>query len=409
MKRFITILICVVAAGLLGTVAVATLSTGVPVETAIVERGTIRVYVEERGKTRVQDIFRLTMPLDGRIQRITLTEGDMVSKGDVVASLDTADLETDLAESTARVGQFEQLLLSLVGTVKAAEAQRDARLEQFKLYDSEFKRIRSLAETEVATQSELERAQSKKLESGFNVQEEKFTIQSYRSIQAAIGIAKEDADNQRNRRQRDRNRAALHSPVDGVVLRRHVSNERVLQAGEPLLEIGRLSDLEIGVDILTQDVVTIELGDSVDIEGPAIGDEPLRGSVVKIYPQGFTKISSLGVEQQRVKVIIHFDPEELDKLKKRGRTLKVDYRVHVKIYTDERTDQLIIPRFAVFRGTGGNWHTLAVRDGKARLVELQVGLMNDFEVEVLDGLQAGERVVIAPESSLTDGTRVEQR
>jgi len=407
MKRFLKIVTVLVFVAVVVGGAAYALKGGVPVETAIVEIGVVRTYVEEMAKTRLPEIYRLTMPLDGRIRRITLQAGDTVSAGDVVAQMDPADLDTDLSEATAQFAQFGQLLLSMRDTIQAAEAQRSARNEQLKFFDSEYKRIRSLAETNVVSESDRNRAEMQKLQSSFEFQEETFTVQAIRAVRMAVEIGRDDAAEKRHRRQRDRNRTKLLSPIDGVILQRHVSNERVLQAGEPLLEIGRLEGLEVEAEILTQDVVTIEIDDAVDIVGLAIGPEPVRGTVTRIQPQGFTKVSSLGVEQQRVLVIIRFDLGELETLHKRGHMLQADYRVRVKIYTGQRSGTLKIPRFALFRGTNGNWQTFAVRNGKARRVNVEVGLMNDFEVEALSGLQAGERVIIAPQSNLKDGQSVE--
>ena len=120
----------------------------------------------------------------------------------------------------------------------------------------------------------------------------------------------------------------------------------------------------------------------------------------------FTKVSSLGVEQQRVLVIIKFDEQGLAELHKAGRELGADYRVRVKIYTGRRDDALKIPRSALFRSAAGTWQTFVVRGGRARRVDLEVGLANDFEVEVTAGIEPGEPVILAPESSLTDGQPV---
>jgi HlyD family secretion protein len=198
----------------------------------------------------------------------------------------------------------------------------------------------------------------------------------------------------------------ITSPVDGVVLARHISDERYLTAGTVLLEIGRLEDLEVEADILTLDVVEAEVGDPVEIYGPAIGPAPARGKVARIYPAGFTKISSLGVEQQRVKVIVEFEPEELTRLRKQ-RDLGVGYRVRVRIITAQKPDALVVPRSALFRGDDGQWQVFAVRGGEAEIVPIGDGLMNDKLAEAVSGLEEGELVVEAPESNLTEGAAVE--
>jgi HlyD family secretion protein len=127
--------------------------------------------------------------------------------------------------------------------------------------------------------------------------------------------------------------------------------------------------------------------------------------VHRIYPAGFTKVSSLGVEQQRVNVIVRFAEGVLEKLREQ-RDLGVDYRVRVRIFTEHKSDALLVPRTALFRGADGGWEVFVVRDRRAKLQPVEVGLMNDERVEIISGLQQGEIVVLAPESSLIDGTRV---
>ncbi|MBW3599621.1 MAG: HlyD family efflux transporter periplasmic adaptor subunit [Planctomycetes bacterium] len=202
-------------------------------------------------------------------------------------------------------------------------------------------------------------------------------------------------------------RGVMLSPVDGVVLERLVDNEQLLPGGAELLEIGRLEELEIEAEVLSQDVVRVEEGDEVEIYGPAIGaaqGEGVRGRVTKIHPEGFTKRSSLGVDQQRVIVDVEFDDEVLDEVLRRG--VRVGYRVRVRIFTDAKNNARLIPRSALFRGADGGWRVYEVVDGRARLQPVQVGLMNDEIVEIAAGLDDKSIVILAPENSLTDGAEV---
>ncbi len=197
----------------------------------------------------------------------------------------------------------------------------------------------------------------------------------------------------------------MRSPVDGVVLNRYISNERFLSAGTTILEIGRLEDMEVEADVLTLDVVAAKVGDEVEIYGPAIGKPSARGTVTRIFPAGFTKISSLGVEQQRVKVIIRFAEEDLKRLlTERG--LGAGYRVRVRIFTGEAPQALIIPRSALFRSANSDWQVYVIRNGIARIQAVEVGLLNDEQAEIEKGLKEGDLVILAPESSLADGARV---
>jgi HlyD family secretion protein len=202
----------------------------------------------------------------------------------------------------------------------------------------------------------------------------------------------------------------MTSPVDGVVLERLQTDERMVAAGTVLLEIGDLKELEVEVDVLSQEVVKVKLGQPAEVFGPAIGDRPLRGKVKNIYPAGFTKVSSLGVEQQRVKVIVAFDDDDQRRLIERRTAgewdLGVDYRVRVRIITDQRSGALVIPRSALCRGADGQWQVFVIRDGVTRLQPIEVGLMNDEQVEVQSGVGVDELLVLAPETNLADGTKV---
>jgi HlyD family secretion protein len=201
-------------------------------------------------------------------------------------------------------------------------------------------------------------------------------------------------------------RRELKSPVEGVVLARPIQNEQFQSAGTTLLEIGDLAEMEIEADILSQDVVRVKEKDPVEISGPAIGARPVKGSVRRVFPGGFTKVSSLGVEQQRVRVIIGFAKGVLDELR-RERGLGVGYRVNVRINTQEKPSALVIPRSALFRSPDGKaWRVFAVSRGRAELRDVAVGLMNDEKVEITDGLTANDKVILAPEASLHAGDRV---
>jgi HlyD family secretion protein len=151
--------------------------------------------------------------------------------------------------------------------------------------------------------------------------------------------------------------------------------------------------------------VRVKSGQSVEVHGAAIGQTPARAQVARIYPAGFTKVSSLGVEQQRVKVIMKFTPDDCKRLRDEH-DLGVDYRVRVRIFTAEATGSLAIPRSALFRGANNDWRVFVVRSGRAHLQAVKVGLANDESVEIVDGLTEGEQVILAPETNLTEGQRV---
>ncbi|HEV3024920.1 MAG TPA: efflux transporter periplasmic adaptor subunit, partial [Pirellulales bacterium] len=158
-------------------------------------------------------------------------------------------------------------------------------------------------------------------------------------------------------------------------------------------------------DVLSQDVVRVRPGQSAEIYGPAIGEKPVRGLVQRVYPSGFTKTSSLGVEQQRVWVVVRFEPDELGRLRAQ-RELGVGYRVRAKIFTAEMPRALVVPRSALFRGPAGDWQVFVVEEGRAWLRSVNVGLLNDVYADVVKGLAEGAIVVLVPETNLLDGDKV---
>jgi HlyD family secretion protein len=172
-----------------------------------------------------------------------------------------------------------------------------------------------------------------------------------------------------------------------------------------LLRIGRWDDLEIEADVLSQDVVRVKPAQRVEVTGPAIGLTPAAGEVIRIYPAGFTKTSSLGVEQQRVKVIVKLAPDELKRLREQN-DLGVAYRVRVRIFTADSSGGLVIPRSALFRGSKNDWRVFVIRSGRAHLQAVKVGLSNDEHAEILSGLKEGDQVILAPETNLSEGQSV---
>jgi len=194
----------------------------------------------------------------------------------------------------------------------------------------------------------------------------------------------------------------IRSPIDGVVLRRIRESEAVVPMGEPLIEIGDVTHIEIVSDLLSADAVRIRSGDGVLIEQWG-GGMTLEGRVRRVEPSGFTKLSALGVEEQRVNVIIDFvDREEA------ARYLGDAYRVEIRIVTWETDHAVKVPTGSLFR-TGEDWSVFAVADGLAELRIVEIGQRNGLEAEVLSGLAEGDRVVMHPSDQVADGVAVIER
>lgn len=442
------LIVCVV----LAVVVVTAFSPGVSVRAAPVQIGRAWECIEERAKTRLPLTYLITMPYNGRIKEIAKAEGSRVREGDPVAQIVEDDLKWALAEAKAALGeadaataenedisveesvleQVRQIVESMKITTEAAWEQVRSSWAAWEYADRDLARTRKLHEARAQSDDELEQAILLQDQRDAEFWQAFGTYAALDSLQIATNLLPEmvrrfiarkrlsgavlrqrraQVDARLKRALLDWDRGTMRSPVDGVVLKRRVTNERLVSAGTVLLEIGRPEDLQVEADVLSQDVVGVRKDDPVEIYGPAVGErrsdgkDHADGKVDKIYPAGFTKISSLGVEQQRVKVIVRIDAEDIKWLREE-RALGVGYRVRVRIFTAEPRDALVVPRSALFRGTGGQWQVYAIRRGRARIQEVQLGLMNDESVQITSGLKDGEQVVLAPESDLTDGARV---
>lgn len=438
----------VVAAALAvaGGLAIQSLLRAPTLEVVAATRGRMAQYVDERAVTRLEERYRITMPASGRVAAITLLPGTRVCRGQVVAQMVQADLDLAVAEAEAVLARLDAairesgdtsveetaarqanaLVEAMRSASEAAEARTAASRAQAQFADRQLRRVKRLAETGASTEDELDRASLEQVQSEIMVRQDALFSAAMRSLQAASEplpvLVRQYIDRKRLaeevlRRQRTeaavrleqarlaRTRGKLASPVDGVVLRRFVSTEGFQPAGTVLLEIGRLEDLEVEAEVLTVEAVRIRPGQPAMVYGPAVGAVPARALVRTVEPAAFTTISSLGVEQQRVKVILRLEPQDLDRLLQQQR-IGLGYRVRVRIETAARHGALVVPRVALFRGPQGNWQLAAVRQGRVQFVNVQIGLLNDEHAEILAGIDDDERVALAPEACPPAGTRV---
>lgn len=365
---------------------------GQPVMVATAARGTVREYVEEKARTTVPRLYHVTMPINGRILPIEVAAGERVAKGQVLARLEADDWTDALKEATALVGAMEDAQAVMDAKIQASEA-----MLSFSKWIMDAK-TRLYEQNQTSEIEEKEARRDYEVDMGGIAEDKalKSAVDGFLSIARLLPIYVK----------RQLGRSTVASPIDGLVLKRHVWNEQVLQAGAPLLDVADLSTLEITADLLTEQTVRVRPGHEVEIFGESIGKEPLRGRVRLIEPLAFTKVSSLGVEQQRAPVRISFDQEAYGSWQAGGKSLGLEYRVQVRIITAEREDALIVPRTVLFRNDRQQWQAYVVRDGKAELVTLRLGLLNDEEAEVLEGLAEGDQVIIAPDAALRAGTRV---
>jgi len=391
-KRLLKIVLVIVVIAAIGFWAFA--PSAVPADFAQVGRGTLQVTVNEEGRTRVRNRFVVSAPLPGRMQRIELEPGDpVVAAKTVVARFQPSDpglLDVRTrAELQARVKAAE----SALGGARADRERVRAELA-FALADLE--RARSLVDEKVIAPRELEGAEREAEALERTLQSAEFAVST---AEHQLEVARASLIQTRGGRTAA---IPLYSPIDGVILRRLQESETVVPTGQPLLEIGNLDDLEIVSDLLSSAAVRVSPGQPVLIEQWG-GDRPLDGRVRLVEPSGFTKISALGVEEQRVNAIVDFvaPPENRP-------NIGDGYRVEVRIVVSSRENVLKVPTSSLFRHEG-EWAVYVVENDRAVRRLVQTGERNGLEAEVTGGLNDGERIVVFPSDAVADGVRVTPR
>ncbi len=390
-------LAALVAAGLAIALAVMALRPApVRVDVAPVTRGSLLVTVDEEGFTRVRDRFVVTAPIAGRVGRLVLDAGDAVDEGMVVARMRPLPIDPrDLA-------QAEAYLEAALATAREA----DARVERARAAASQAERTarrarrlgaQGILAAEEREQAELEEtARARELEAAlFAARTASSNVEAARAALLAPGSESGPALATACE-ERPETCVEIRAPVRGMVLRVPEQSERVVAAGTPLLEIGDPTKLEIVVDVLSADAVKIAPGATTLVEEWG-GEETLRARVRLVEPSGFTKISALGVEEQRVNVIADFvEPQT---------ALADGYRIEARIVVWQAEDVIQAPASAIFR-RGDAWQVFVLERGRARRRPIEVGQRNAAAVQVLAGLQEGETVIVHPSDQVDDGTRV---
>ena len=372
----------------------------IQVDFAVVEHGQLRVTIDEEGETRVRDRFVVSAPLAGLVLRIELEPGDpVVADETVLATFQPGD--PTLLDARTRA-EAEARVRAAEAGLGRARVDRERAAAESAFARAEFDRRRELAELDLVSREQLESAELRARTRGEALRSAEFAIRSAEyELEVAQASLLQVRDNQLNGTSTRSEAIVLRSPIDGVVLRRLRESEAIVPAGEPLLEVADPAELEIVSDLLSTDAVKIRTGQKVLIE--QWGDaRALRGRVRRVEPSGFTKISALGVEEQRVNVVIDFED-----VHEAWEALGDAYRVEVRVVIWEG-DVLKTPTSSLFR-RGQDWAVYTVRDGTATLRLVEVGQRNSLEAEVLTGLERGEQVIVHPSDAIDDGIAVVAR
>lgn len=368
----------------------------VPVDVMPSTRGPLSVTVDDEGETRVRHRYVVSAPLSGRVLRLELEPGDPVVRGQTVVARLRADAPALIDERTRAEAE------AAVATARAALGRAEADLRRataaVELARSDLRRQRELSASQLTTSQAVEAAESTARVAGEGVRSAEFAVAAARSQFDQAGARLMAPTLEAGRRV-----LTLTAPADGVVLKRVRESESAVLAGEPLIEIGNpATDLEIVSDLLSTDAVRVKPGARVRVEQWG-GDRTLAATVRRVEPSGFTKISALGVEEQRVNVVMDFnDPAGA------WAALGDGYRVEVRIVIWEAADVVKVPTSALVR-EGDTWVVFVVDGDRIRKTAVVVGQRNSEEAEIRSGLDAGRPVVVHPSDRVSDGVLVEVR
>jgi HlyD family secretion protein len=366
----------------------------VAVEVAVVTKGRFIATVDEDGKTRVRERYSVSAPLTGRLSRVQLKVGDRVKEGDVVATIIPSPAPLldprSRREAQERLGAAEAALERAKALVERAKAQTVQA-------DQEYARTRTLVERGASTAQALERAELANRVADRDLRAAEFQLHaSEHELDQARALLARYTDGEKEVSETWN----VTAPVGGVVLKVAQESETIVQPGSSILEIGDPGDLEVVVDVLSTDAVEIRPGGQVTIEhwgGPGV----LDGRVRRVEPAAFTKVSTLGVEEQRVNVVIDIvsPPEQWS-------GLGDAYQVDAKIVVFTQDDATIIPAGALFR-RGESWNVFVVEDERARVREVSLIRRSGRIAAVSEGLRATDRVIVYPSDRVSAGTRIE--
>jgi HlyD family secretion protein len=375
--------------------AVALWPRATAVDTATVSRGPLRVTLDDDGETRIRHRFVVSTPVAGRVPRIELEPGDRVARNKTIIARVRPDA-SPLLDARARA-EAEAAATGARAAVGRARADEERSKTALRLARIELERVRKLVDGGAMPRRELDTREA----------DAKAADEQTQAATFAVASAEADVQRALARLQPTRTDAAaaiitIAAPIDGVVLKRFRESESVVPAGDPLVELGDPQNLEIVSDLLSTDAVRVARDARVLI-GAWGGDEELEARVRRIEPAGFTKISALGVEEQRVNVIMDFvDPAEA------WARLGDAYRVEIRVVLWETDATLKVPTSALFR-QGEGWAVYTIEGGQARRAVVELGHRNAHEAEITNGVAEGAVVIVHPSDTLEDGARVEPR
>lgn len=367
----------------------------IEIETGVVARGPLTVRVSEEAKTRIRNRYVVAAPVAGTMRRVPLKPGDAVKAGETLLTT-IEPMATPLLDPRSRL-QAEAMVSMKEAARKQAAQALEAQHSALKMAEADRDRIRAVQRAGTVSETDRDRAEGDASIKAAEVRASEFALQVL-----DFEIAQARAALERPATTTTGNLVEVKSPVSGLVLKVMQESETVISPGQAILEVGDPADLEIEAEILSRDAVTIQPGDSVSIEQWG-GGAPLNGRVRRVEPAGFTKISALGVEEQRVIVL-----SDLIAPPAEAKSLGDRYRVEVRVAVWHSDDVPLIPSGALFR-EGNAWKTYLYQDGAAKLVTIEAGHSDGRLTEILSGLSPGDEVLLHPPDSVKAGSSVRKR
>lgn len=421
------------------------LPSPIPVDVAQVKRGNLLVTVNEEGETRIRKRYLVSAPVEGRLARINLDEGDRVTQGQIIAQIDPLSLDSQVREAQARLRQWQaekvgvetqrpkrEAIAQAEARIRAAVAKQKeavAKVEQARASLEQAKRDRDRNQQlhsdgaisrQAKERAELEETtQLRALEAAQRIADS--ATAEIKAAQEALSILRAEQQDpdylldvydaqiagveaELAKLRDDANLTQIRSPIDGYVLRVHLESAKYIEAGTQLLELGNPQDLEIVVDLLSSDAVKVKPGATIFLEHWG-GESNLQAKVRYIEPSAFTKVSALGVEEQRVNVIADFVDSEIP--------LGDRYRVETKTVVWSGEDVLLVPLSALFRcqsrsdrSLSNTWCTFVLENNKAQKRQIKVSQRSNFEAAIEQGLEESEQVILHPTEKIRSGTAV---
>lgn len=369
----------------------------VEVETAAVQRGPLTVYVSEEGKTRIRNRYVISAPVSGQMQRVPFKAGDEITAGETLITSIEPSI-APLLDPRARA-QAEARVDAMKAALARAEETLSIARTAAQFAQTNWERVQKIQNTGSVSATDRDNAKLAAETRQMEVQSAEFALKvaTYELDQAKAALLQFQTPGKEG----EVVALEIKSPVSGRVLKVMQESAMVVTPGTAIMEIGDPSDIEIEAEILSRDAVTIQQGAMVSVE--QWGGEPVKARVRRVEPAAFTKVSALGVEEQRVYVLSDLvePPQEVQRLGDR-------YRVEVRVAVWQNDDVLLAPAGAIFR-EDRNWKAFIIDGGKAKAVPVEAGHSDGRMTEILSGLKAGDEVLVHPPDTVKEDVAVKKR